>query len=518
MTSVVSLLIASTVRPATSTDSRFKAYAKSMRPPPSSFDGIVGVPAQPGLSTPTSITFHKPRSPPQMSPLEVAFDSTFGFVSSEEASEAACRSLPGLTNHQRHLCRQNPGLIWAVVDGTQLGLYECVHQFRHERWNCSMARIVFGSGSSNEFHLPPTGSAAAANILGGLQDGLSKGTRETAFMTAAWAAGAVQAITRACSRGRIGTCDCDSARRGGKSADAEGEFTWGGCSDPIKFGMKLTRLFQEARVPSKRRGRRGSQNATHFDEHTIARVSMDSHNRNVGRRTSVECSRVDTTCFSSNLHHTVEARFLQRFSALSRRVGDLLKKAYAEALHVSFDAKTRHLRRVAEPLYFGGMPLPSHLAKRSTSTTWQKPTNWFIVGSGQRNKRGALHGAKWIRQQRDKLVYLESSQDYCKADHRIGHLGVAGRQCDVAEPNHPNSCDKICCGFGYDTAVVDTKEKCGCRFVWCCEVKCNICHRKTRIHRCRPDSTPLERQINEILNSSSISAWMGRRRKSHSGY
>ncbi|VDL57657.1 unnamed protein product [Hymenolepis diminuta] len=79
-------------------------------------------------------------------------------------------------------------------------------------------------------------------------------TRETAFVTAAWAAGAVQAVTRACSRGRISTCDCDIGRRGGsKAADTGGSFTWGGCSDPIRYGMRLVRLFQEPRLPASKR-------------------------------------------------------------------------------------------------------------------------------------------------------------------------------------------------------------------------------------------------------------------------
>lgn len=73
-----------------------------------------------------------------------------------------------------------------------------------------------------------------------------EGSRETAFLSSTWSAGVVQAITRACSRGQMGTCDCDPARREGQDRDAEGVFTWGGCSDPIRFGMRLTRLFLDA--------------------------------------------------------------------------------------------------------------------------------------------------------------------------------------------------------------------------------------------------------------------------------
>ncbi|KAM3187093.1 hypothetical protein ACTXT7_003003 [Hymenolepis weldensis] len=128
-------------------------------------------------STPISITFTKPKSPvPQLSPLELAIDSTFGFVASEEASEAVCQRIPGLSNHQRNLCRSNPGLIWALVDGTQLGLYECVHQFRHDKWNCSMARVVLGKPPGEAFLLNGNKSSTA-NLVGSLQKTLTKKVR-----------------------------------------------------------------------------------------------------------------------------------------------------------------------------------------------------------------------------------------------------------------------------------------------------------------------------------------------------
>ncbi|VDL59328.1 unnamed protein product [Hymenolepis diminuta] len=216
-----------------------------------------------------------------------------------------------------------------------------------------------------------------------------------------------------------------------------------------------------------------------------------------------------------------------------RGVGYLLKKAYLTSLQVAFDPSTRQLIRQADPLFFGGMPLPpGHLTKRSS--------NWFIGGGGenpiswQRIKRETEFGENWIKRQKDKLVYLDYSPDYCKADSKIGHLGVSGRQCEVDQPNSPNSCNVICCGRGYDIFEVDTKEKCNCKFVCgeclfgglddsqfpglrgverCCEVKCSICHRKTRIYRCKPETATLTRRIDNILNASAANLRMGQRRK-----
>ncbi|KAM7539688.1 hypothetical protein Aperf_G00000024698 [Anoplocephala perfoliata] len=379
------------------------------------------------MSTPNAIIFHKPRPLLlQMSPLELAIDSTFGFVASEEASEAACQRIPGLSNQQRNICRSNPGLIWALVDGTQLGLYECVHQFRNERWNCSVARIVLEKPRGEAFFFEGDHSTAA-NLIGGLQNTLRKSTRETAFVTAAWAAGAVQAVTRACNRGRISTCDCDIARRGGsKAADSEGPFTWGGCSDPIRFGMRLVRLFQEPRLPSsrgkiksRRRQRRhflrGGRNSTSRDVDE-GRILMDIHNQKVGRR-FVWQSR-EKKCKCHGISGACSLRTCWQRVGPFRSVGDLLKKAYMASLQVAYDASTHQLLRQSDPLFFGGMPLPpGHITKRSA--------NWFVMDGEtsrpwQRIRRETQFGEKWIKRQKDKLIYLDYSPDYCKADTKIG--------------------------------------------------------------------------------------------------
>ncbi|KAF7256104.1 hypothetical protein EG68_06483, partial [Paragonimus skrjabini miyazakii] len=153
------------------------------------------------------------------------------------AQEAAiCHALTGLTTHQRKICLQHSGLVWAMLEGTQLGLHECVHQFQHEQWNCSAVNVLYRAQPDS----------IQMSSVSGLEGILQRGSRETAFLSSAWSAGVVQAITRACSRGQMGTCDCDPHRRDGQDRDADGVFTWGGCSDPIKFGMRLTRLFLDA--------------------------------------------------------------------------------------------------------------------------------------------------------------------------------------------------------------------------------------------------------------------------------
>ncbi|RTG82001.1 wingless-type MMTV integration site family, member 2 [Schistosoma bovis] len=147
-----------------------------------------------------------------------------------------CHILSGLTNRQRYICLQHTGLIWAMLEGTHLSMNECIHQFKHEQWNCSAVNLLYRTHRKSS-NLP---------LIHGLEGILQRGSRETAFLSSSWSAGVVQAITRACSRGQMGTCDCDPHRREGQGRDAEGIFTWGGCSDPIRFGMRLARLFLDA--------------------------------------------------------------------------------------------------------------------------------------------------------------------------------------------------------------------------------------------------------------------------------
>ncbi|TPP65483.1 Protein Wnt [Fasciola gigantica] len=196
-----------------------------------SYQPVESVSDMTGISN--DLTAQSNLSPNSVTPGLIEFPDRSSMLAQEVA---ICHALTGLTNKQRQICLQHSGLVWAMLEGTRLGLHECVHQFKHEQWNCSAVNILYQL---------QTNSASVPKVSG-LEGILQRGSRETAFLSSAWSAGVVQAITRACSRGQMGTCDCDPIRREGQDRDAEGVFTWGGCSDPIRFGMRLTRLFLDA--------------------------------------------------------------------------------------------------------------------------------------------------------------------------------------------------------------------------------------------------------------------------------
>lgn len=84
----------------------------------------------------------------------------------------------------------------------------------------------------------------------------------------------------------------------------------------------------------------------------------------------------------------------------------------------------------------------------------------------------------------EDLVYLEPSPDFCEQDIRSGVLGTRGRTCNKTS-KAIDGCELLCCGRGFHTAQVELSERCGCRFHWCCFVKCRQCQRLVEMHTCR---------------------------------
>ena len=96
------------------------------------------------------------------------------------------------------------------------------------------------------------------------------GTRETAFVNAILAAGVTHSVTRACSRGDYIECGCDRSHRGPPGVGAitpNATWRWGGCSEEVRYALKLTRDFSTPKVTS-----------------TTPRTEMDRHNAEAGRK------------------------------------------------------------------------------------------------------------------------------------------------------------------------------------------------------------------------------------------
>ncbi len=43
----------------------------------------------------------------------------------------------------------------------------------------------------------------------------------------------------------------------------------------------------------------------------------------------------------------------------------------------------------------------------------------------------------------------------------------------------------MCCGRGQQSEVVVKKEKCNCKFHWCCYVECETCEQEVEVSFCK---------------------------------
>ncbi|ODN05276.1 Protein Wnt-16 [Orchesella cincta] len=248
-----------------------------------------------------------------------------------------------------------------------------------------------------------------------------RGSRETAFIYAVTSAGVVHAITQACSSGALNECSCDLSKQGRTTPEG---WKWGGCSDNLKFGVQFSRKFVDAPEKSKQW------------ESKNVRSLMNLHNNEAGRQAVSHLMRMQCRCHG--VSGSCELKTCWKNVPTFSQVGDYLKKKYQKSVQVPVKQQKR-LRR--------------------------KSGRKFPVG-------------------KQELVHIRKSPDYCESDTEKGILGTTGRLCNKTSDG-PDRCSILCCGRGFNTKVVKKVERCQCKFIWCCYVKCKPCITRTDIHTCK---------------------------------
>ncbi|KAJ7392985.1 Protein Wnt-8b [Desmophyllum pertusum] len=246
---------------------------------------------------------------------------------------------------------------------------------------------------------------------------LPHATRETAFLHAISAAAITHELTLQCRQNRIPGCKCGKTRRQPKGNIG---WQWGGCSDDIKFGEKETRRFID-------KLERGGD---------AARTAFNLHNNEVGRK--VVRASLTKECKCHGVTGSCNLKTCWKQLAPFNVVGSELKQKYRAAVRVSF--------------------LNNKLHKRDNN----------------RDRRDRL-----VTRKDKKLVYLDSSPDYCVRNATAGSPGMRGRTC-LGDQVSTGECRSLCnsCNLRHRTVEQSKQVKCRCKFVWCCTVKCKLCNVK----------------------------------------
>ncbi|XP_071478361.1 proto-oncogene Wnt-3-like [Diadema antillarum] len=297
----------------------------------------------------------------------------------------------------------------SVAEGAHKGIQECQFQFRGRRWNCT---TIDGDDS----------------VFGPV---LNKGTRESAFVNAILAAGVTHAVTRACSRGDYLECGCDRSHRGPPGRDSNitpnSTWRWGGCSEEVRYAVKLTRDFLTTR---------GGQAAK-------VRTQMDLHNTEAGRKSVLHT--MELRCKCHGVSGSCELKTCWWEMAPFRKLGDKLKIKYDSAAEMRVEQRT-HGRTFVEVL-------------QPRFEEYKEPTNM-------------------------DLIYYENSPNFCENNPDVGSFGTRGRECNLTS-HGIDGCELLCCGRGHNTMTVTRRERCDCVFVWCCKVVCKECVRQYDVHTCK---------------------------------
>ncbi|XP_063411834.1 protein Wnt-6-like [Mytilus trossulus] len=201
----------------------------------------------------------------------------------------------------------------------------------------------------------------------------------------------------------------------------DGEWEWGGCGDNVEYGYKKSKEFMDARK-KKRRG------------DLTTRIQL--HNNDAGRLTVKNHMRTECKCHGLSGSCTLKTCW--RKMPIFRHVGIILKQKFDGAIQVQSSNDGKRLETVLDTL---------------------KPPA------------------------KADIVYSEKSPLFCKRNRKIGSLGTKGREC-IPDSMGVGGCDLLCCQRGYSTHKMTIRDNCKCRFIWCCDVRCETCMREKTIYRC----------------------------------
>lgn len=218
-----------------------------------------------------------------------------------EKEHIDCSNFEFLVPRQRELCSREAKLLTVISEGASRGIAECQNQFSNRRWNCTTFNTT--------------------NVFGKV---LQLKTRETAYIYAIQSAGIMYAVTKACARGELERCGCDTKVR---QKNTNGQFEWGGCSENTRYGAKFSKEFVDS------------------NEHrTSDNGLMNLWNNEAGRKAAK--SQMDLICKCHGVSGSCSVKICWKKMRNFHAIGRALKEKFDGASLVRFINKKQKLKRI----------------------------------------------------------------------------------------------------------------------------------------------------------------------------
>ncbi|XP_033228365.1 protein Wnt-11b-1-like [Belonocnema kinseyi] len=267
---------------------------------------------------------------------------------------------------------------------------------------------------------------------------LVTGTREQAFVYAMSAAAAVWRLARGCALGSLAACTCATPPRREPPSPSALISSSSYSKNSMSFALSSKNSFKwggcgdDVRSAS-RMAKRFLQGSSPQSAGAVGKFlhAVNMHNNRAGRRAVEQSLTLECKCHGVSGSCSVRTCWRGLGSSGPTVAGARLLRRYASAMEVT-------------PRTGGRLPPLYHL---------------------------------------DNLLYTTKSPDYCLPDKMKGSLGTIGRQCNGSSAGY-DGCEYLCCGRGHVTKSQEIIERCECKYISCCYVKCKTCRRIITNYEC----------------------------------
>lgn len=219
----------------------------------------------------------------------------------------------------------------------------------------------------------------------------------------------------------------------------------------------------------------------HFELHKQQHQDLlYQHNTPLVQRVPQPVSLVESSVTSSEseLPDNIAPMTQQQYQALLKET-KLCNNSQATTGHLTTRDLNQQISTSTEKVQALGPAKAIHKSK--THHHYQHNLNQL---NGQHLKSANQHLSQLLQSNREDLIHLHHSPDYCEADLKHGFGGIKSRVCSD-NPSAPDHCDKLCCGRGHEARIYSQSYSCKCKFQYCCFLTCSVCEKEIKVRLCK---------------------------------